>query len=145
MKYKRPHQCCHCVLFHPLKNSESGTCIRDVQNDLGARKEAFHGDSEACEHFRTPKAFRRSWSRFQWRFWATNALSRIWFWCVRFPLGLLRKPIPIAWQDDYDVVTDSIIPNKWPMCLHCGDMPYSTTQCQFCGRRFTKEDNDDGI
>ena len=31
----------------------------------------------------------------------------------------------------------------WPECPRCGEMPYSETQCQFCGQRFTKEDEPD--
>lgn len=60
--------------------------------------------------------------------------------CVRVPIGRLRKPVRLVWVDDYDVSTDSIIHNAIPECPHCGEMPYSTKRCVFCGQRFIQDD-----
>lgn len=59
---------------------------------------------------------------------------------IRVPLGRLRKPVRLAWVDELDGVTDSIIRNAIPECPHCGEMPYSTKRCVFCGQRFIQDD-----
>ncbi len=55
------------------------------------------------------------------------------------PIGGLRKPVPLEWEDSFDGMRDKIIPNGEPICPHCGEMPYSTEQCVFCGQRFIKD------
>lgn len=59
---------------------------------------------------------------------------------VRVPLGGLRKPIALKWQDYYEGRFDRIIKSGEPICPRCKEMPYSTEQCVFCGQRFTEED-----
>ena len=58
---------------------------------------------------------------------------------IRCPIGGLRKPVPLEWVDSFDGMTDKIIPNSEPRCPHCGEMPYSTEQCVFCGQRFVQD------
>lgn len=59
---------------------------------------------------------------------------------IRAPIGTLRKPARLIWGDDYDSLTDKIIRNAVPICPHCGEMPYSTRQCVFCGQRFIQDE-----
>ncbi len=68
-----------------------------------------------------------------------KALIRRWFERhIRVPLGGLRKPMPLRWTEIYDCHTDSLVPE--PVCPYCGDMPYNTEQCVFCGQRFISEE-----
>ncbi len=60
--------------------------------------------------------------------------------CIRVPIGGLRKPIRLMWNDVCDGATDKIIRNAEPKCPHCGEMPYSTVQCVFCGQRFIQDE-----
>ena len=63
------------------------------------------------------------------------------WWCekVRMRIGALRKPVPLLWVDGLNAAGERA-PLSDPKCPHCGEMPYSYTQCQFCGQRFlTKE------
>ncbi len=65
---------------------------------------------------------------------------RIFDICVRVPIGRLRKPVRLIWADDYDGATDRIIHNAVPECPYCGEMPYSTKRCVFCGQRFIQDE-----
>ena len=49
------------------------------------------------------------------------------------PFGRLRKPRPLMWDKYCEAIS-------YPVCPHCGEMPYSFKACYFCGQRFTKED-----
>ena len=49
--------------------------------------------------------------------------------------GLMCRGIP-----SYDSTVDKIIPEGEPQCPACGQMPYSTERCIFCGQKFLKED-----
>lgn len=59
---------------------------------------------------------------------------------IRVPLGRLRKPVPLLWVDTYNGMEDKIIHNGAPECPHCGEMPYSTKRCVFCGQRFIQDE-----
>lgn len=43
-----------------------------------------------------------------------------------------KPPLKIGWSEEYGGV--------WPVCPACGEMPYSTERCVFCGQRFIQED-----
>ena len=58
--------------------------------------------------------------------------NRLHHWFVA-PFGRLRKPRPLIWDKFWEG-------SDYPICPHCGEMPYSTKACYFCGQRFTKED-----
>ena len=66
-------------------------------------------------------------------------LSRLYCEKFRIPLGGLRKPVPLKWVDGLNS-RGEIVRNCDPQCPRCGEMPYSYTQCQFCGQRFTEDD-----
>lgn len=76
----------------------------------------------------------------RWRLWrrVKYSIENFWIEHITIPIGGKRDPVPLEWEDDYDFVTDKIIPNGVPKCPYCGEMPYSYEQCQFCGQRFTK-------
>ena len=43
-----------------------------------------------------------------------------------------NEPMKIAWdKSEYGI---------WPKCPSCGEMPYSTERCFFCGQRFIQDD-----
>ena len=65
---------------------------------------------------------------------------RIFDVCVRVPFGRLRKPMRLIWRDTYDGAADRIIHNAVPECPRCGEMPYSTKRCVFCGQRFIQDE-----
>lgn len=56
------------------------------------------------------------------------------------PIGGLRKPVRLMWNDGYDSAEDKIIRNAEPQCPHCGEMPHSTERCVFCGQRFIQDE-----
>lgn len=60
--------------------------------------------------------------------------------CIRVPIGVLRKPVRLMWSAAYDATTDKIIRNADPKCPRCGEMPYSTKRCVFCGQRFIQDE-----
>lgn len=43
-----------------------------------------------------------------------------------------NPPVKIGWERSYDGI--------YPQCPSCGEMPYSTERCVFCGQRFIQED-----
>lgn len=45
----------------------------------------------------------------------------------------------VAWEDDYDFVTDKIIPNGVPICPVCKEPAYETDKCVFCGQKFNPD------
>ena len=84
--------------------------------------------------------YRWAWNIRTWWEWhfkqAINGLFRKY---IRVPIGGLRKPIPLEWQDYFDGMADRIMKNGEPVCPQCGEMPYSLEQCVFCGQRFIEE------
>lgn len=75
-----------------------------------------------------------------WYIWHFKRTIQDWYReKVRVPLGSLRSPIPLEWQDSYNGMADRIIPNGEPVCPRCRQMPYSLEQCVFCGQRFKEE------
>ena len=91
-------------------------------------------DDKACPAWK----HRIVWNMQVWWDWQLKAPLIRWFeHHIRVPLGGLRKPMPLRWTESYDCQTDSPIPE--PVCPYCGDMPYSTEQCMFCGQRFVLE------
>lgn len=102
-------------------------------------KDPVTAQSKACKH---------------WKHRAVWNAQIIWHWCVvaradewwrvhvRVPLGGLRKPLPLKWVPHYDCQTDTYVPAGEPECPHCGEMPYSTERCVFCGQRFTQEETE---
>ena len=86
----------------------------------------------ACRHYMPRWVWNlRTW--WQWRFMRS---VRVLYRKLRVPIGGLRKPVPIEWQDHYNFRTDRIDKDSWPKCPRCKEMPYSMTQCVFCGQRF---------
>lgn len=49
-----------------------------------------------------------------------------------------KPPVKIGWGTSYDHRTDSCVPII--ECPTCGEMPYSTEQCHWCGTRFIQND-----
>ena len=47
---------------------------------------------------------------------------------LRRPLGRLRRPRPIVWEEDYG--------GTCPCCPACHEPAYSWQACVFCGQRF---------
>lgn len=43
-----------------------------------------------------------------------------------------KDPIKINWETGYG--------GTWPQCPACGEMPYDTERCTFCGQRFIQDD-----
>lgn len=43
-----------------------------------------------------------------------------------------NAPVKIKWQEDYS--------GTYPVCPSCGEMPYSTERCVFCGQKFLQKD-----
>ena len=56
-----------------------------------------------------------------------------------FTKGTYHFPTVIGHEFSGIVVEDKTIPNAMPRCPYCGEMPYSTEECVFCGQRFTEE------
>ena len=93
------------------------------------------GSQSACEYWEA----RLWWNLEEYKKYAKYHARRWWYEHVRRHIGGLRKPVPLRWVDYYDGMRDEIIPAGEPRCPYCGEMPYSTTQCQFCGQRFVGE------
>ena len=86
---------------------------------------------KACEWYE-PRWYWNTRQRFSK---AKYIIGRIWIENVRMKIGALRKPVPLEWVDGLDVIGE-LTPKSDPKCPHCGEMPYSLKQCQFCGQRF---------
>lgn len=83
---------------------------------------------------------RRRWNAHMWFRWHfVFKLSGLCRRFIRVPLGGMRKPQALLYQDGYNFEQDKIVPNYELVCPHCGEMPYSTERCVFCGQRFTEE------
>lgn len=90
-----------------------------------------------CEYHK----YRWTWNLEMWWRWIfTYNLKRLFCQFIRCPIGGLRKPVALSWEDDYDVMHDRIVKNAVPICPHCGEMPYSYKQCVFCGQRFLQDE-----
>lgn len=46
------------------------------------------------------------------------------------PFGRLRKPVEVKHEKSYNG-------KYYPVCPHCGNMPYDEDSCYFCGQRFS--------
>jgi hypothetical protein len=90
-------------------------------------------DRPACKHhvYRWKQNIQIWW---EWRF--KDTVVCLYRRYVRVPIGGLRKPVELEWQDSFDGIADRIITNGEPVCPHCREMPYSDSQCVFCGQRF---------
>ncbi len=51
------------------------------------------------------------------------------------PVGRLLRPLPVKWQEEF---YDGIL---YPHCPACGELAYEKDHCVFCGRRFSKWDD----
>lgn len=92
---------------------------------------------KACKHHQ----YRCTWNiRIWWDWHFKYELGRLVYKYINRPIGRLRKPLPLQWKDSFDGCRDIIIPNAEPVCPHCGEMPYSYTECQFCGQRFVQDE-----
>ena len=131
-------KCRNCFYFRWSKGKKAHVCFR-------ASGAVTFPANDCCSSYRPKWAGRLSFKVFLYRWRIKNTASRIWCQCVRMPIGSRRAPVAIGWQDAYNHETDSIDKDAYPECPYCGEMPHSMTQCQFCGQRFTKEDNGDGI
>lgn len=88
---------------------------------------------KACEWYE-PRWY---WNLGQYKRRLKYSIDRWWCENVRMKIGALRKPIPLEWVDGLNVVGE-LSPKSEPKCPHCGEMPYSLKQCQFCGQRFAE-------
>lgn len=78
-----------------------------------------------------------------WYRYIAATVKEWWRVHIRVPLGGLRKPLPLKWVPSYNWQTDTYEPAGEPECPHCGEMPYSTERCVFCGQRFAQEDTEE--
>lgn len=44
-------------------------------------------------------------------------------------------PLPLEWEPDFEGRGMG-----WPICPACGEMPYSTERCVFCGQQFIQDE-----
>lgn len=44
-----------------------------------------------------------------------------------------KDPVKIGWEESYGGI--------WPVCPSCGEMPYSTDRCTFCGQKFIQDED----
>lgn len=86
------------------------------------------------------KIWHKLQSRIRYRIFKIKYPIERWYieHCV-IPKGAKREPMDLMWGPDYDAGRDVMIPNGVPICPYCHEFPYSYTQCQFCGQRFTEE------
>jgi hypothetical protein len=62
---------------------------------------------------------------------------------IIIPINSKKEPIALYWVDYYNGAIDMIIPQGEPQCPRCGEMPYNTEQCVFCGQRFIEEQEEE--
>lgn len=48
-----------------------------------------------------------------------------------------KPPVRLCWVPSFNGMNDSYY--AAPQCPACGEMPYSTERCIFCGQKFLKE------
>lgn len=87
-------------------------------------------DTPACSDYQSRWAWNRYILRKCIEYYAERAVHNL----IIRPIGRLREPIKLNWVTDYG----SLVPE----CPHCGEIPYSLTECMFCGQRFLEEDHD---
>ena len=116
--------------FH--KKPKPGQTAHCWMNDY---KIDWRADQLACEYWTA----RWWWNFLEYRRYVKYYMGRWWFEHVRKRVGGLRRPVPLRWVDYFDGMRDEIVTAGEPQCPRCGEMPYSTIQCQFCGQRFTVE------
>lgn len=51
------------------------------------------------------------------------------------PIGRLLRPLPVEWRQDF---ADGV---SYPHCPACHELAYEKDHCVFCGRRFSKWDD----
>lgn len=51
-----------------------------------------------------------------------------------------KPPVKLLWKDTINYFSGEFIPNGEPECPSCGEMPYSTERCIFCGQKFLQTD-----
>ena len=139
------------MVFKPIsKFKKCGSCFRCIQKGKSgiyeysvkpkenirctstSSPEVIELNTKACEHYE-PRWY---WNLQIWWQRTSYVLRRTWEKNVRTKIGALRKPVKLDYVSTYDYKHDSIIPNGEPRCPHCGEFPYSDTQCVFCGQRF---------
>ena len=104
----------------------------------GKVREGINEKHPACEYHE----YRWFWNFKTWWNWhAKQLVIELYRKHIRVPIGGLRKPVQLNWIPSYDGMTDKIIPFGEPECPHCKEMPYSYTQCVFCGQKFLPDDN----
>lgn len=125
----RPHDTVMVGNYHykPRKGIKAG-CI-SVKNC----KKEIRANHTACD----AHEYRLVWNIKTWWCWRfVPTILMLYRRYIRVPIGGLRKPVPLEWQDSFDGMADRVIPDGEPVCPHCGEMPYSEEQCVFCGQRF---------
>lgn|GEM_PF-3025248 len=58
------------------------------------------------------------------------------------PIGRLRKPLPMEWEPQCGL-GDYV--SYYPKCPRCGEMPYSMSECIFCGQRMIETEQPKGF
>ncbi len=101
------------------------------------KDEPVSANDKGCKYHK----YRWSWNLEMWWKWSVSYKFGRWI-CEHIicPIGGLRKPVPLEWIDSFNGMTDEIIKNGEPKCPRCGEMPYSTYQCVFCGQRFIHDE-----
>ena len=107
----------------------------DVQTVCTVDHVVTHPSRKACGAYKSRRAWNaRIWLKYSLAYKLCDFYRRR----IRIPLGGLRRPKPLLYQDAYNFEQDQIVPNSDPICPHCGEMPYSYVRCVFCGQRFEK-------
>lgn len=71
-----------------------------------------------------------SFARYCWR-WLHSRYFIEWLRHIFIaPFGCLRKPVEVKYEKSYNG-------RYYPVCPHCGNMPYDEDFCYFCGQRFS--------
>lgn len=126
-KGMEPRYTRHLEYSHKPREGVKPRCM------CGGVKEGIHEKHAPCKHHQ----FRWTWNLENWWKWHFRQKLSNWYRVnVRVPIGSKRKPVPLKYRDYFDGMRDRIIPGGEPECPRCGEMPYSYSQCVFCGQRF---------
>lgn len=137
-RFKRCRSCFRC--------EEKGSRRRHFLDDISVKpaKDAVVHCCSACSPDIHGDQYHAACEWYEPR-WYWNLKQRLWtwryyfgrWWCenIRMKIGALRRPVAMEWEDGLDCC-GQYEPKSVPKCPHCGEMPYSYTQCQFCGQRF---------
>ena len=50
-----------------------------------------------------------------------------------------NSPVHLKWEPHFDFCTDKVTGEE-PVCPACGEFPYNTERCAFCGQAFVQDE-----